>query len=140
MDCGLIFRLGRRVQLVCRPTVLQPDFGVVVARTRPETEAAGVGIFDGRSRFSRLRFREGRAVCFHRERHRTFFNLEQARLVASAIPDSTGRVEFFSGRDFVVSVATFLIEVFGTARVLRRFGVTAALLTLPLTAAAGTLL
>src|SRR5690606_38528901 len=67
----------------------------------------------------------------------TFFYLEQARLVASSIGDSATRVEFFSQRDLAVSVATFLIEVFGTARVLQRFGVTGALLALPITGAAG---
>jgi AAA family ATP:ADP antiporter len=60
--------------------------------------------------------------------------------VALTIHDSAQRVEFFSGRDLAVSIATILIEVFGTARILQRFGVTVALLALPVTAAAGTLL
>jgi AAA family ATP:ADP antiporter len=69
----------------------------------------------------------------------TFFYLEQARLVALTIHESAARVEFFSARDLTVSVATLLIEVFGTAKVLRRFGLTTALMALPVTAAIGTL-
>lgn len=120
--------------------------GLVVRRLRTggagsETDAAGGGIFDGAVKvFTTPIFARIALFVFIANIVGTFFYLEQARLVASAIPDSAGRVEFFSGRDFAVSVATFLIEVFGTARVLRRFGVTAALLALPLTAAAGTLL
>ncbi len=68
----------------------------------------------------------------------TFFYLEQARLVALSIADSATRVEFFSARDLTVSVATLLIEVFGTARILSRFGLTTALLALPVVAALGT--
>jgi AAA family ATP:ADP antiporter len=120
--------------------------GLLVRRLRTggtgwEMDAAGGGIFDGAVKvFTTPMFARIALFVFIANIVGTFFYLEQARLVASAIPDSAGRVEFFSGRDFVVSVATFLIEVFGTARVLRRFGVTAALLALPFTAAAGTLL
>ena len=120
--------------------------GLLVRRLRTvgtglEMDAAGGGIFDGAVKvFTTPIFARIALFVFIANIVGTFFYLEQARLVASAIPDSAGRVEFFSGRDFVVSVATFLIEVFGTARVLRRFGVTAALLALPFTAAAGTLL
>ena len=69
----------------------------------------------------------------------TFFYLEQSRLVASAIPDSAERVRFFSGRDLAVSVLTLLIEIFGTAAVMRRLGLTVALAVLPVTALVGTL-
>lgn len=69
----------------------------------------------------------------------TFFYLEQSRLVASTIPDSADRVRFFSGRDLTVSVLTLIIEIFGTAAVMRRLGVTVALAALPVTALVGTL-
>lgn len=69
----------------------------------------------------------------------TFFYLEQSRLVASAIPDSAERVRFFSGRDLAVSILTLGIEVFGTAAVMRRLGLTVALAALPVTALVGTL-
>lgn len=67
----------------------------------------------------------------------TFFYLEQSRLVAATISESADRVRFFAGRDLIVSVATIAIQLFGTAAVLRRFGVTAALLALPAMAAIG---
>ena len=69
----------------------------------------------------------------------TFFYLEQSRLVGAAITDSAERVRFFSGRDLFVSIATIAIEIFGTAQVLRRVGVTAALTALPVCALLGTL-
>jgi AAA family ATP:ADP antiporter len=106
-----------------------------------ETDAAGGGILDGAVKvFTTPLFARIALFVFIANIVGTFFYLEQARLVASTIPDSAARVEFFSGRDLLVSIATFLIEVFGTARVLRRFGVTIALLALPVTAAVGTLL
>jgi AAA family ATP:ADP antiporter len=107
----------------------------------PERDASGGGIFDGAFKvFTTPVFARIALFVFIANIVGTFFYLEQARLVAAAIPDSAARVEFFSGRDFAVSVATFLIEVFGTARVMRHFGVTAALLALPVTAAVGAFL
>ncbi len=70
----------------------------------------------------------------------TFFYLEQTRLVKEAIPDRTARVEFFASRDLIVSVATALIQLLGTAFLLRRFGLTAALAALPVVCIAGLLL
>jgi AAA family ATP:ADP antiporter len=106
-----------------------------------ESDAAGGGILDGAIKvFTTPLFARIALFVFLANIVGTFFYLEQARLVASTIHDSAARVEFFSGRDLLVSIATFLIEVFGTARVLRRFGVTIALLALPVTAAVGTLL
>jgi AAA family ATP:ADP antiporter len=118
--------------------------GLVVRRLRAsvagvETDAAGGGILDGAIKvFTTPLFARIALFVFLANIVGTFFYLEQARLVASTIPDSAARVEFFSGRDLAVSIATLLIEVFGTARVLQRFGVTAALLALPITAAVGT--
>lgn len=68
----------------------------------------------------------------------TFFYLEQSRLVGAAITDSAERVRFFSARDLMVSIATLSIELWGTAIVFKRFGLTAALIALPITAAIGT--
>jgi ATP/ADP translocase len=104
-------------------------------------DAAGGGILDGAIKvFTTPLFARIALFVFLANIVGTFFYLEQARLVASTIQDSAQRVEFFSGRDLAVSIATFLIEVFGTARVLQRFGVTVALLALPVTAAVGALL
>ena len=105
-----------------------------------ETEPAGGGILEGAVKvFTTPLFARIALFVFLANVVGTFFYLEQARLVALSIPDSAARIAFFSGRDLTVSVATFLIEVFGTARVLRRFGLTTALIALPATALLGTL-
>jgi ATP:ADP antiporter, AAA family len=73
----------------------------------------------------------------------TYFYLEQARLVGDAFlgadgkPDKAARVAFFASLDLKVSIATALIQLFGTARVLARFGLVAALVALPVVCIAG---
>lgn len=69
----------------------------------------------------------------------TFFYLEQSRLVGATITSSADRVAFFASRDLIVGIATLAIQIFGTARIIERFGVTTALMALPLAATAGTL-
>jgi ATP:ADP antiporter, AAA family len=69
----------------------------------------------------------------------TFFYLEQARLVKATISGGNDRVAFFASRDLIVSVVTALIQLFGTAALLRRFGLTAALAALPVVAILGLL-
>ncbi len=109
--------------------------------TGGESEPAGGGILDGAIKvFTTPMFARIALFIFIANIIGTFFYLEQARLVATSISSNADRVLFFSGRDLLVSVATILIEVFGTARILRRFGVTAALLALPVTGALGALL
>ncbi|MFA5956707.1 NTP/NDP exchange transporter [Hyphomicrobium sp.] len=106
-----------------------------------ETEPGGGGILDGAIKvFTTPLFARIALFIFIANVIGTFFYLEQARLVATSIDGSANRVLFFSGRDLVVSIATLLIEVFGTARILKRFGVTVALLALPVTGALGTFL
>ena len=105
-----------------------------------ETEPAGGVILDGAKKvFSSPYF--GRIALFILLANivGTFFYMEQSRLVGAAIPDSAGRVKFFSGRDLAVSILTITIQVFGTALVMRKLGLTAALIALPITAAIGTL-
>ena len=70
----------------------------------------------------------------------TFFYLEQSRLVKATIAGSVAQVEFFASRDLIVSVVTALVQLFGTAAILRRFGLTAALAALPVVCIAGLLL
>jgi AAA family ATP:ADP antiporter len=119
--------------------------GLVVRSRRPgqngsATAPAGGGILDGATKvFTTPLFARIALFVFLANVVGTFFYLEQARLVALTISGSAERVAFFSGRDLAVSIATFLIEVFGTARVLRHFGITTALLALPVTAGLGAL-
>ena len=67
----------------------------------------------------------------------TLFYLEQARIVGETLTDRTQRVQLFARLDLAVSIATILAQVFLTARVLERFGLTAAIATLPAFAALG---
>jgi ATP:ADP antiporter, AAA family len=102
------------------------------------SEPAGGGILDGAIKvFTTPMFARIALFTFIANVVGTFFYLEQARLVAAAISNNADRVLFFSGRDLVVGIATLLIEVFGTARILQHFGVKTALLALPVTAAVG---
>ncbi len=118
---------------------------LVLRRLRPgasghETEPAGGGILDGAKKvFSSPYF--GRIALFILLANivGTFFYMEQSRLVGATILDSAERVKFFSGRDLVVSILTITIQVFGTALVMRKLGLTAALIVLPITAMIGTL-
>lgn len=110
------------------------------ARSGQETEAAGGGILDGALKvFSDPFFGRIALYVLLANVVGTFFYMEQSRLVAAEITDSAARVRFFSSRDLIVSVFTLAIEVFGTAAVMRRLGVTVALAALPVTAVIGTL-
>ncbi len=119
---------------------------LLLRRLRPseedgETEPTGGGILEGAVKvFTTPIFARIALFVFIANVIGTFFYLEQARLVSASIANSADRVLFFSERDLAVSIATFLIEVFGTARILRHFGVTVALLALPVVGAIGALL
>ena len=67
----------------------------------------------------------------------TLFYLEQARIVGETLTDRTERVQLFARLDLAVSIATILAQVFLTARVLARFGITAAIAALPAFAGLG---
>ncbi|MDB5823456.1 MAG: transporter [Herminiimonas sp.] len=62
----------------------------------------------------------------------TFLYFEQGRLVAGTLKDTATRTQLFAVTDFAVSGMTLLLQLFVTGRFLRRFGVVAALLLLPL--------
>jgi AAA family ATP:ADP antiporter len=62
----------------------------------------------------------------------TFLYFEQGRLVAGTLKDTATRTQLFAVTDFAVSSMTLLLQLFVTGRFLRRFGVVAALLLLPL--------
>lgn len=65
----------------------------------------------------------------------TFLYLEQARLVEQQTVDTGSRIRLFALVDLAVSCSTILVQIFLTARLLRRFGVAAALAALPLVGA-----
>jgi ATP:ADP antiporter, AAA family len=67
----------------------------------------------------------------------TFFYFEQAQIVGAAIPDRTARVELFARIDFAVSILTILAQLFGTARVIQRFGLGLTTAALPIAAMLG---
>ncbi len=69
----------------------------------------------------------------------TYFYLEQSRLVKATIASGTAQVEFFASRDLIVSVVTALVQLLGTAALLRTFGLTAALAALPVVCIGGLL-
>jgi ATP:ADP antiporter, AAA family len=105
-----------------------------------EMAPAGGGIFDGAVKvFASPYLGRIALFVFLANIVGTFFYMEQSRLVATEFADSAARVKFFSGRDLAVGVVTLLIQIFGTAQVIKRFGVTTALIALPLVAIAGTL-
>lgn len=104
-----------------------------------EGEPAGGGILDGAAKLISSPYLARIALfVFLANIVGTFFYLEQSRIVGNVIADKAERVRFFADRDLIVSIFTMTIEVLGTARVLRRFGVTAALLALPAAAVLGT--
>ena len=105
-----------------------------------EMAAAGGGIFDGAAKvFASPYLGRIALFVFLANIVGTFFYMEQSRLVGATILDSAERVKFFASRDLIVSVLTLAIQIFGTAQVMTRLGLTAALIALPLTATAGTL-
>jgi ATP:ADP antiporter, AAA family len=64
----------------------------------------------------------------------TFFYFEQARIVGAAITDRTARVELFARIDLAVSVLTIIAQIFGTARLIERFGLGMTVASLPASA------
>ena len=66
----------------------------------------------------------------------TFLYFEQGRLVADAFVDTASRTRFFALMDLGVSALTLLLQLFLTGRLIRRFGLAAALAVLPLASAA----
>ncbi len=118
---------------------------LVLRRVRPGPQGAGKdavggGIFDGAAKvFTSPYLGRIALFVFLANIVGTFFYMEQSRLVGAAIANSTNRVSFFANRDLIVSLFTIAIQIFGTAHVMRRLGLTVALMALPVTATLGTL-
>lgn len=67
----------------------------------------------------------------------TFLYLEQTRLVSEYLDQPEARTRLFSTLDFTTSLLTWLTQVFLTQRVIRRFGLVAPLLFLPVISVLG---
>ena len=67
----------------------------------------------------------------------TFFYLEQSRIVGEVLSDRTERVVLLARLDLAVSIMTILLQIFGTGRMLERFGVGITAATLPAWCAVG---
>jgi AAA family ATP:ADP antiporter len=67
----------------------------------------------------------------------TFLYLEQAQIVAESSDDPARRTAIFAAIDLLVNVLTLFIQTTLTGRVIRRFGVAAALTVVPAITAAG---
>ncbi len=67
----------------------------------------------------------------------TVLYLEQVRLVAEYVSTPEARTRFFSILDFATNILTWLTQVFVTSRLVRQFGLVAALLFLPVLSLAG---
>lgn len=61
----------------------------------------------------------------------TFLYFEQGRIVAASLADTAARTRLFATADLAVSCLSLLLQVAVTGRLLRRFGVMAGLLLLP---------
>ncbi len=64
----------------------------------------------------------------------TFFYTEQLRIVGAAITDRTARVELFARVDLLVSLLTIVVQILGTASIIRRFGLGLTVASLPVSA------
>ncbi len=67
----------------------------------------------------------------------TFLYMEQTRVVASLLSDPAERTQLFARIDLAVSVLTLVVQVFGTNRLISRFGLAAGLLVMPIISLVG---
>jgi len=67
----------------------------------------------------------------------TFLYFEQANIVAGAVADRAARAALFARIDFWVNLITLITQIAFTGRIIRRFGVSAALAALPVLTAVG---
>jgi AAA family ATP:ADP antiporter len=61
----------------------------------------------------------------------TFLYLEQAELIATAVPDPVRQTQLFSAIDAIVQALTLLLQLLVTARLAKRLGVTVLLTAVP---------
>lgn len=101
----------------------------------PRMQAVGGGILGGATLILRSPYLIA-IVCymFLHTSTATFLYFEQGRLVAESVIGTAARTRFFAQVDLLVSTLTLLLQLFITGRLMRRYGVSLALLLLPLAA------
>ncbi len=67
----------------------------------------------------------------------TYFYFEQARIVGAAVTERAARVQLFARMDLAVSALTIAAQIFGTAKVIERFGLGLTTASLPIAAMLG---
>jgi len=123
---------------------LYPRAGTLPARQREagaatatgDTRALGGGVLAGLRLVVRSPYLLG--LCGYLLLHTaasTFLYFEQGRIVANAFADTASRTRFFALVDLGVSALTLALQVFVTGRLMKRRGVGAALVLLPLASA-----
>ncbi|RYF79508.1 MAG: MFS transporter [Comamonadaceae bacterium] len=121
------FRLYPRHGEPANATV-QPGGATATGDARP----IGGGVLAGLSLMVRSPYLLG--LCGYLLLHTaasTFLYFEQGRIVANAFADTASRTRFFALVDLGVSTLTLVLQVAVTGRLLRRFGLGAGLLVLP---------
>ncbi len=103
------------------------------------SEVIGGGVFDGIKHVLRSPYLLGIAgLMLFFTISSTFLYFQQAEIIAEAFAnDSAGRTRLFANIDLVVNVLTFLVQIFLTGRILKWFGVGAALAFLPVVTLVG---
>lgn len=97
------------------------------------TEVIGGKVFDGIKHVLRSPYLLGIAgIMLFFTISSTFLYFQQAEIIAQAFAnDSTGRTKLFANMDLIVNILTFIVQIFFTGRILKWFGVGAALAFLP---------
>jgi AAA family ATP:ADP antiporter len=116
---------------LARSTV-SPGLARDARNSRFEAEI-GEGIFAGIALILRDRYLLG--IVFYLLLHTfasTLLYFEQGKIVASLLLDTASRTQFFALVDLAVSCASLALQILVTGRFLRRFGVTSALVLLPI--------
>lgn len=105
------------------------DAGTVTSRQEGKV---GGGIFSGITLLFRNRYLLGIVLFMLLHTFTsTFLYFEQGRIVAATLADTASRTQLFAIVDLAVSCLTIALQLFVTGRFMRRFGVVAALILLP---------
>lgn len=122
--------------LVCMRTLTQR----VRREKRPE-EAFGGGIWEGITTLARSRYLLGVALFIvGLTVVATFVYFEQAHVVKQTFTNSAERTRFFASIDLAVNGIAVALQLFGTGRLVQRFGLTSVLSFMPLVTTVGLLL